>query len=162
MSSNEYKSKKPVILISTSKPIFHLGESLLYKVQLNFDREINVRGIYAFLVYTETKKVKQYRQMTDDEVEDKLRSGIPVGDRTVAEDRIKVHEHIVSKHRIAGEGKYFNQRFLGNFFIKDEYPHTTYSYDVFDRIITWYIRIKLDIPFAPDMHAEKEVVILPK
>ncbi|MEM3610326.1 MAG: hypothetical protein QW076_05505, partial [Candidatus Anstonellales archaeon] len=87
---------------------------------------------------------------------------IPVGDRTIAEEKIINSEHIFSKAKIAKEGKYKDEKILGKFTIPFNVYPTSFSFDIDNRKVTWYLRVKLDIPFAPDIHAEKEILILPK
>jgi hypothetical protein len=147
------------ISITTDKDSYFPGEPIVANVSLNFKKPIKARGIFAELFCCEHYHLKHQREMDryDHHLEEQL--GIPRS-TNIKTDLRKTDRIIFKKTiQVAGEGIYSTNSFEVKLPIPDTAQPTSHELGHDNKIHKWFLKVKLDVPFALDKNTEIEIFV---
>lgn len=148
------------ITIFPSKEKYKAGEELTAIVKLDLGKPIKVNAIHATLICQEKHKKNEVRNIPLAEIEERKRLGLyasPPYVRSV--EIIEEHERFREEKKIAGGDVYQNQEFRVVFKLPNDAKPTSYIFGHDNRIVVWKIQVKVDIPFALDINASKDIEV---
>ncbi|MFA5076865.1 MAG: hypothetical protein WC488_00350 [Candidatus Micrarchaeia archaeon] len=148
------------VTILLDKTGYAPGEEIKGTIKLGLDKPIKARGIFVSLHCHEKHKIKYVRNIPLDEVEEKRKLGLYISPPYImTEERVEEHEHHHEEKKIAGEGTYLNEEFTFSMTLPADARPSSKIYGHDDRIVEWFVKMKIDIPLAPDINESKEVYV---
>ncbi len=147
------------IEIFLNKSEYNADEEIEATIALNLDKVVKARGIFATLMCMEKKKVKHTVHIPRSEIEERKRLGlyteVPFTQTETVEDHIVYRE----EKKVAGESDYLKAEFKVKFALPPDAAPTSHEFGHDNRINVWKLYVKLDIPFALDIHATHEIFV---
>ncbi len=135
------------------------GEEIEATIQLDLDKVVKARGIYATLACMEKKKMTHTRHIPQAEIEERRRLGlyteVPFTQTETIEDRTIFRE----EKKVAGEAGYQKEEFRVKFRLPADAAPTSREFGHDNKTNIWNLHVKIDIPFAPDVNADHEVFV---
>lgn len=148
------------ITIFTDKETYYAGGQIAAVIKLDLDTPIKARGIFATLVCSEKHKKKYVRNMPQAEIEERRALGLYTpSPYVVEEERVEEHQRFRQEKKIAGDGTYLRGEFQVHFTLPADAAPTSYEYGHDNKIVEWKLQVKLDIPFAIDINASKDIEV---
>ncbi|MCX8197114.1 MAG: hypothetical protein N3G80_02235 [Candidatus Micrarchaeota archaeon] len=146
------------VKIHTNAPV-RRGERLEARIELHLSKPIKARKLEASLVCIETERKKTIAEMVIHERAEEKETGIPY--QTHMRQRTTIIEKVVFKEtkRLDGEKIYQNESYYVDFLLPANAPPTLHHYSPDGKKAKWIFSVQLDVPFAIDVQAKKEVQI---
>ncbi len=148
-----------MISIKFSKSSYYPGETIQMQISFDFKNEIKIRGVYLYLVSKEVIKKEVYRHITHDEAMRLKEMGIHTDKSVERHEHIERREKVYAEKKILPEGVLRKQVVVESIKIPDNATPTSYEFGHDNMINEWYIKVKVDIPFAVDINHLEKVVI---
>lgn len=150
------------MILITDKEEYLPGETVNATIRISLGKPVKARGIFAVLYCDEMTKVSVERVMTDFERQQRRELGM-FADTHLKKDTDYRHK-IVHKQekKIAGEGEFSSGEYEVSFALAQNAHPTDLEYGHNNKIVQWKLKAKLDIPLAPDLNAEKEIIVVQK
>ncbi|MEM3060623.1 MAG: hypothetical protein QXW70_02245 [Candidatus Anstonellales archaeon] len=149
-----------MISIILDRENYKPGMEITAQIHIKLKKEIRARGIFATLICTE-KRLEEVRRVMDsyDYLQER---DLGVQRRTHIKTEVREISRICySKDvKLAGEGIYKEEEFVAKFLIPRDAKTTSYEFGHDNAIYVWRIKVKIDIPFALDKNAQKEVMVV--
>jgi len=146
--------------LETNKNEFYPGETLNGRIRLKIKNPLEVRAIVATFYCHEKKKTMGYVPITIDEKRRIEELGMVVTSPVKMVETFSENDIYKMEKKIAPKGKYSLERFDFFFEIPKTAQPTSYDFGHDNKKIIWKIKVKLDIPLAPDINIEKEIKVL--
>lgn len=147
------------IVIEPDKKSYHPDEIVKIKIMLKLKELVNANAIYAIVYCYEKKKKEKYVPIPHDEMMRMKELGFHITTNIK-----RIEEYVEGKVyndeiKIAGKGKYLNQIFEAWVRLPPNATRTSYVFGHDNKINVWRVKVKIDIPFAPDINVEKEIFV---
>jgi len=147
------------MILSVDKGEYASGETVKAMMRLSLGKPTKARQLVAILYCDEMTKVSVERVMTDFERQQRREIGL-FADTHLKKDTSYRHKIIHRQEKkVAGEGEFSSGEYEIEFVLPADALPTDHEYGHNNRIIEWKLKAKLDIPFALDINAEKEIVV---
>lgn len=147
------------IVIELDKTSYVADDTVKAKIMLRLSEPINSNGIYATIYCYEKRKIEKYAPIPPDEILRMKELGIPIATHVKKIEETTEGNVHSEERKIAGKGRYFNQTFEVEFKLPKNAAPTSYALGHDNKISIWRIKVKIDIPFALDISAEKDVFV---
>lgn len=147
------------ITIDLSKSEYRAGEEVAAIIRVHLENPVQARGVYASLTCMEKKKVRYTRYMPHAEIEERRKLGLYTDVPFRQEERVEEGVAFSEEKRVAGEGNYQRWEFMVKFRLPGNASPTSHEFGHDNRINVWKLHVKLDVPFALDVNADKEVLV---
>jgi len=149
-----------MISISLDSPTYPAGGFITATVGAILKKATKARGLYATLYCTEIKQVKTQVVLDKYEFDRDREMGQPYSSHM--ETKTEVRESVIfsqekkicDEHEFSGE-----ENFTVQFILPKNAAPTSREFGHDNAIHIWKLRVKLDIPMAPDEHADAEVFV---
>jgi hypothetical protein len=151
--------KNERIEIETNKEEYNAGENIYVKVFFHLEKPVKARAVKAALNCHEKKKTYIYTSIPPDEVRRIKELGMEVTSPIKKVEQYEESNIHHEEHGIGGAGEYEEQKFEFFFTLPKDAQPTSYEMGHDDKTHAWHLRIKIDIPFAPDINAEKDIMV---
>ncbi len=147
------------IEIMLDKDEYAAGDTITATVLLSLGKAVKTRGVFAELVCTEKRKVNITRHIPQSEIEERKKLGLYTEVPFTKEERVE--EHVIHREvkRLGEEGGYQQKEFSVKFALPQNAQPTSREFGHDSKIHIWTLRVKLDVPFALDINAEREVFV---
>lgn len=146
------------INIETNQNQYLPGETIQARAKLKFDKPVKSRGVYAVLYYHEKKKIVNYSSIPPDEIRRMKELGLEVTTTVKTIETLEEKDVIVVNKKIHS-GDVTDQLFTFSLYIPEHSPATSYIWGHDNKIVVWYLKIKVDIPMSPDINEQKEIAV---
>ncbi|MDD5337637.1 MAG: hypothetical protein PHS02_04090 [Candidatus ainarchaeum sp.] len=148
------------ITILLDKTGYNLGDEIKGTVKLELELPAKARAIFVSLHCHEQHKTKYVRNMPLEEVEEKRKLGLYISPPyIVTEEKVESHEHYHEEKKIAGQDTYLDEEFQFSLGIPKDGRPTSEEFGHDGRIVKWFVKVKIDIPFALDVNESKDVYV---
>lgn len=144
--------------ITLDRDSYAAGDTVQATITLVLKKPVRARGLVARLVCVERHKVTEQRIMDNyDYAREKELGGFK---ETHLQAVTSVHENIrfEAKKDIDGEKEYAGGEYSVSFQLPQNAAPTSHEFGHDNKTFVWKLSAKLDIPFAIDENAEKEVL----
>ena len=148
-----------MITITPDKPSYAAGETVLAKITLSLGKATKARSLVATLSCTERHRVTEQKIMDKYDFDrEKEMGGFK---ETHMYTTTSEHSSALfsEKKEISGAKEYSSGEFSVSFAIPARGPPTSHEFGHDSKIHIWKLSAKLDIPFALDENAEKEIFV---
>lgn len=147
------------ITIELDKNFYYPNEEVTAKISLNLKKPTEARGIFASLTCTEKEKIFVTRHIPRWEVEEREKLGLFTEVPFTKTEKIIQKTIFFEEKKIADKGTYQYEQFKVKFKLPPNAPFTSHTFGDDNKIDVWILHVKIDIPFAFDINAEKEVIV---
>lgn len=148
-----------MLSISLDKESYAAGETVAAAITLGLKKPLRARGLYAEVVCIERHRVTEQRVMDKyDYDREKELGGFK---ETHLQAVTTEHESVLFREEktLAGEGTFSAGEYSVSFTLPASGPPTSREFGHDNKTHIWKIFAKLDIPFALDQNAEKEIFV---
>lgn len=145
--------------IQTNRQEYLPGDTILARIRIKSQNPINARAVYAIVYCHEKKKVMRYITIPPDEIRRIRELGMEVTStvkQTYALEEMDKHK---IEKKVGEKASYQVHVFDVSFELPKNARPTSHIMGHDDRIVIWKIKAKIDIPLAPDMNVEKEIIV---
>ncbi|MCX8175528.1 MAG: hypothetical protein N3E51_04975 [Candidatus Micrarchaeota archaeon] len=148
-----------MISISLDKPEYMPGETIRASITLKLQKPTKARGIYATLSCHEKHRVTEHRIMDKYDFDREKELGL--FRETHISSHTAVHEKTLFEKevRVAGEGVFSSGDYPLSIELPKNAPPTSHEFGHDNKIHIWKLSVKLDIPLALDLNAEREIFV---
>jgi len=148
-----------MLTIETDQDSYSAGDTIIATVKLRLGKKTKARGIYVRLVCRERELVKTTTVMDRYDYDRDKEMSIPYSSHmeTKTEERDRVF--FEQEKKVCGEGEFLEGVYEAGFILPKNAPPTSREFGHDNRIHVWKISAKLDVPFALDKNAEKEIFV---
>lgn len=148
------------ILIETNREQYHPGELVTARVRLKSVVPVKARGLQAVLYCHEKVKKKGYTTIPPDEVKRMRELGVEVTSTVKHTETYSESDTFKEERKLAPEGEFRDQEYQFSFKLPVDGRPTSHEMGHDDRTTIWMLKVKIDIPFAPDFNSEKEIFVV--
>ena len=148
-----------MLKISVDKKSYAPGETIAASITLVLEKPVKARGIFAQL-YCNEQKIEDSFTIIDDAEKRRIEDlGLHVHS-TVKEVKSEVDEELfLQEKQVGNQTEYASGTFACAFTLPQDAPPTSYEFGADKKIHIWHLCAKLDVPFAPDMNDEIEILV---
>ncbi|MFA4983112.1 MAG: hypothetical protein WC588_02740 [Candidatus Micrarchaeia archaeon] len=148
-----------MLSIETDRGSYSAGSAVKVTVRLRLGKRTKARGIYVRLACRERKLVKTSVVMDRYDHDRDREMSIPYSSHmeTRTEERTRVF--FEQEKKICGEGEFLEGDYEVSFALPKNAPPTSHEFGHDNLIHIWKVSAKLDVPFALDWNAEKEIFV---
>jgi len=149
-----------MISISLDRASYSAGDTISATISVRQQKPLNARSLSATLVCAERKQVKttvvldRYDYDRDREMGQPYSSHMETKTEERSRTAFEQSKQACGQHTFSGE-----EQFIVQFLLPQDAKPTSYEFGHDGAIYVWKVRAKLDIPMAPDEHAEAEVFV---
>lgn len=148
-----------MIAIKTDKSSYAAGDTIIATVRVSLKKKLKARGIFVRLVCRERKLVKTMAIMDRYDYERDREMSVPYSSHMETRTEERSRSWFEQEKRICGEGEFFEGEYEARFALPKNAPPTSHEFGHDNLIHIWKISAKLDVPFALDKNAEKEILV---
>ncbi len=148
-----------MITIELDRGSYRGGETVKAKITLSFSKPVNARALEAKLVCLERKIIKTQTIMDHSDYRDEKDLGISRSTHIktdISEENRTVFSQV---KKIGAQAAYTTGEFDVDFTLPANAPATSHEFGHDNKTDVWTLHVKLDIPFALDKNASKEVIV---
>jgi len=148
-----------MITITLDKDAYLAGEVIRATITVKTGKPKKARALYAKLVCNERRRVKVSRTMDKYDYDRDNEIGLVKSTHLETAIEERSGELFSQEKKVAGDGTYSEGTYEAEFALPDDAAPTSYEFGHDDKIHIWKLYVKLDVPFALDENAEKEVFV---
>ncbi|MEM4272686.1 MAG: hypothetical protein QXH30_03775 [Candidatus Bilamarchaeaceae archaeon] len=148
-----------MIKIAFSKHSYRPGEQVEADVLVLLEKPVKARGLYGIIQCIETKHVVTKKHLDYYDYERMKEIGVVPSTNIEISHREEHNKLFYKELLICGEKEYRRERFPVRFFLPKEAAPTSHDFGHDNKIHVWKLKVKLDIPFAPDENGEAEIFV---
>jgi hypothetical protein len=148
-----------MIRITLDKGSYWPGGKVVATIKIGYKKPVKARGLYAKLTCKEREVIERTSHMTHDEHRRRKELGLH---RTSHMKTVKREESEVlfkREAKLAGEGEFSSGEYEAEFTLPKDAKPTSHEFGHDKKIHVWRLKVNLDIPWALDKKAEKEVFV---
>lgn len=145
--------------IELNKGEYYPGEEIQAIINLNLEKPVKARGIFATLLCAQKQKRKYTRHIPLAEIEEKKRLGLYTEVPFTYEERIEERTAFHEEKQVSGEAFYQKGEYSVKFRLPADALPTSRVFGHDDKITVWTLGAKLDVPFALDINAQTEIQV---
>lgn len=149
-----------MISISLDRASYSAGDTMSATISVRQQKPLKARSLTATLSCKERKQVKttvvldRYDYDRDKEIGQPYASHMETRTEERTRSAFEQAKQACGEHIFSGE-----ESFIVQFLLPMDAKPTSYEFGHDNAIYVWKVRAKLDIPMAPDEHAEAEVFV---
>lgn len=148
-----------MIKLSLDKGSYWPGDKITASITIDFKKPIKARGLYAKLLCREREVKERTTYMTQDDYRMEKELGLHRTShmKTVKEEEVEV---LFEKEvKLAGEGEFSSGEYEAEFALPKDAEPTSHEFGHDKKIHVWWLKVRLDIPWALDKKAEREIFV---
>jgi hypothetical protein len=149
-----------MISISLDSPSYSAGGIINAAISVSRQKATRARGLYATLACTEKKQVKTQVMLDKYDFERDREMGQPYSSHMETKTETRESTPFSQEKKVCGEREFSGEEsFTVQFVLPANAAPTSKEYGHDNTIHIWTLRVRLDIPFAIDDNADKEVFV---
>lgn len=148
-----------MISIETDRQSYAPGQAVDATIRLALAKPVKARGLVARLTCEERRRTTEQRIMDKYDYDREKELG-GFKETHMYSTTVESQRTVFDQSRsLSGEMEYADGEFRVSFAIPAAGPPTSHEFGHDNKIHVWRLRVKLDIPFALDENAEKEIFV---
>jgi len=148
-----------MLAIETDRDAYSAGDTVIATVKLSLDKRTKARGVYVRLVCKERKMVKTTTVMDRYDYDRDREMSVPYSSHMETKTEERTKNWFEQEKKVCGEGEFVEGTYEVRFSLPKNAPPTSHEFGHDNLIHVWKISAKLDVPFAIDKNAQKEIFI---
>jgi hypothetical protein len=149
-----------MLSISLDRAAYAAGDTVIATISVRQDRPVNARSLTATLTCSERKLIKTQVVLDRYDYDRDKEMSIPYSSHMETKTEQRVRTAFEQERKPCGKRTFSGEEnFTVQFTLPQNAQPTSREFGHDGAIHAWKVRAKLDIPFAPDEHAEAEVFV---
>jgi methionine-rich copper-binding protein CopC len=159
MGGNAFYTVVGMMRIRLDKGSYWPGEEITATITLDFSKPVKARGLYAKLSCKEREVVEKTEYMTQDDYRRQRELGMQPSSHMKTTTREEEETLFEREVKLSGESEYSSGEYEVKFTLPADAKPTSHEFGHDKKIHVWKLRARLDIPWALDKKAEKEIFV---
>ena len=149
-----------MISISLDRAAYAAGDTIIATISVRQAKPLSARSLSAALVCNERKRIKTQVVLDRYDYDRDKEMGQPYSSHMETKTEERVREAFEQEKKVSEQRTFSGEEtFTAQFTLPANAQPTSHEFGHDNAIYIWKVRAKLDIPFAPDEHADAEVFV---